>query len=203
MDAESSTADATDATDGGIVHRRPPRFAARDYAFAALIVAALLVVNGAVVPLTLGIQIPGIRNAASAPLASLLLAVALVRLQRRGAVLLVLAPLALLYLAIHPVITAFVLLGALCTEILCGLPLRGYRSTPAWLLAPMIYQLCSFAAGSALATFLLPAQFYRGAAWYLWAGMTAAIIALSLAGAGIGIRLARELIRAGRLRPVE
>ncbi len=185
------------APEVGVVNRG---FTARDYAFAALIVAALLVANGIAVPLVLGIQLPGIRNAVSAPLASLLLAVALVRLQRRGAVLLVYTPLALLYSAINPLIGSFVFAGAAFTELVCGLLLGGYRSRVVWLLTPLVYQLASFAAALGLSAFFMPAQLYRGAAWWLWVLMGTAIVALSLLGAWIGVRLARELIRAGRLR---
>lgn len=174
-------------------------FSTRDYVFAAATACAFLLVSSVIIPFTLPLRIPGLANAAVAPFSSFFLVIALLRIGKPGALLLITGLYALLCLAISPVIFGFVLTGGLTAELVCTAVFRGYRRVAAAVVGAVVYAMAMFPAALYFSFLLTPARFHRPALWVGAAAETAIGLA-ALAGGLAGARVARELSRAGKLR---
>lgn len=171
----------------------------REYVFAAMTALALLVVASVVIPVTLPLRIPGLANAVNAFFASIFVVIGLVRLQRPGSLLLITGLYSLICLvAASPVVFGFVLAGGAVGELVCSGVFRGYRGTRAPLVGAVVYEMAMFPFAMALSFFFLPERYGKIAPW-IFAVAEAAIFVTSLAGGLIGLKLARELARAGKL----
>jgi len=170
----------------------------REYVFAAMTVVVLLVVSSALIPLTLPLRIPGLANAVVSLFTSCFIVVALLRLRRPGSLLLVKGLYGLVCLLISPVITGFVLSGALVAEGVCSALFRGYRTRVAPVLGAVLYQMTSFPAAM-LISFRFTPERYHTVVWWVWIVAEAAILAASLASSLAGLAIARELAKAGKL----
>ncbi|MFP4475679.1 MAG: hypothetical protein ACLFOY_08955 [Desulfatibacillaceae bacterium] len=171
----------------------------REYVFAAMISAALLVVASVVIPFTLPLRIPGLANAVNGLFGSFFVVIGLARLRKPGALLLITGIYALICLMISPLIFGFILFGGVFGEIVCTLVFRGYRGTVAPVVGALLYEMGMFPAAMLLSVFFLPER-YTEIAWWVFLVAEAAIFTTSLAGALLGIKVARELARAGKLR---
>lgn len=174
-------------------------FSTREYVLAALLAAALLLTSSIIIPLTLPLRIPGLANAVNAPFAAFFLVIGLARLRRAGSLLLILGIYALICLLIHPVIFSFVLAGAVAGEAVGWLLFRGFATPRAQLTGVVVYEMVSFPAAMIFSLWLLPERALRPALWVFLAA-EAAIVATSLLGGLIGLKVARELARAGKLQ---
>ncbi len=175
------------------------RFTTRDFVFAALVVAAQLVVSSILIPVTLPLRIPGLANAVNAPFSSCLLVIGLARLRRPGSLLLMSLIYALLCLPISPVIFSFILCGGLLGEAVGTIGFRGYCKPTAQVSSVIAYQVGMFPAAMLFSFLFTPDRFVKPAAW-AWLAAEVAIIAATLIGAVAGVKIVRELVRAGKLR---
>lgn len=174
-------------------------FTTREYVLAAMLAAALLLTSSIIIPLTLPLRIPGLANAVNAPVAAFFLVIGLARLRRPGSLLLILGLYALVCLLIHPIIFSFILAGAIAAEIAAWLLFRGFATRRAQLTGVIVYELVSFPAAMVLSLWMMPERALRPALWvFLLAEL--AILATSLLGGLLGLKVTRELARAGKLQ---
>lgn len=174
-------------------------FSTREYVLAALLAAALLLTSSIIIPLTLPLRLPGLANAVNAPFAAFFLVIGLARLRRAGSLLLILGLYALVCLLIHPVIFSFIMSGAMVAEIVCWLWFRGFPTPRAMITGVVVYEMVSFPAAMLFSLWLLPERALRPAFWVFLIA-EAAIVATTLLGGLLGLRVARELARAGKLQ---
>lgn len=178
---------------------KPLYFTTREYVFAALLAGALLATSSIIIPLTLPLRIPGLANAVNAPFASFFLVIGLARLRKPGSLLLVLGLYALVCLLIHPVIFSFIMTGAIFAEFVCWLIFRGFRTPKAQVTGVILYELASFPAAMLFSLWLMPARALKPVLW-VFIVAEAAIFVTSLLGSLAGLKVARELARAGKLQ---
>ena len=170
----------------------------REYVFAAMTVVVLLVISSIVIPFTLPLRIPGLANAAVSLFSSCFIVVALLRLRRPGSMLLIMGIYALICLMISPVITGFVLTGAIVAESFCTLVFKGYTNKAAPVAAAVIYNMTSFVAAMFISFRFTPER-YHAIVWWVWIGAETAIFTTSLLSSLVGLRIAKELSASGRL----
>jgi len=172
----------------------------REYVFASMTALALFVVASVIMPMTLPLRIPGLTNSINAFFASIFIVIGLARLQKPGSLLLITGIYSLICLvAASPVVFGFVLLGGAFSEGLCSLIFRGYRGTRAPVVAAVIYEMAMFPFAMALSFFFLPERYGKIAPW-IFVGAEAAIFLTALAGGLIGLKMTKELARAGKLQ---
>ncbi len=171
----------------------------REYVFAAMTAAALLLVASILIPFTLPLRIPGLANAVNGLFGSFFLVIGLIRLRRPGSLILITGIYALVCLAISPVISGFVMAGGILGELVCSSLFKGYRGTLAPVCGAVLYQMGMFPAAMLLSFFFLPERYGEIALW-VFIVAEAAIFATALTGSLLGLKVARELARAGRLR---
>lgn len=174
-------------------------FTTREYVFAALLAGALLVTSSIIIPLTLPLRIPGLANAVNAPFASFFLVIGLARLRKPGSLLLMLGIYALICLMIHPVIFSFIMTGTVVAEIVAWLFFRGFVTPKAQVAGAVVYEMASFPAAMLFSLLFMPARALQPAVW-VFIVAEAAIIATSLIGSLAGLKVVRELARAGKLQ---
>ena len=170
----------------------------REYVFAAMVSAALLVVASVIIPFTLPLRIPGLTNAINGFFASFFVVIGLVRLRRPGSLLLITGIYSLICLVISPVIFGFVIIGGLLGEIVCSLVFRGYHGSTAPVCGAVLYEMGMFPAAMAISFFFLPERYGAIAPW-VFVVAELAILTTALAGGLLGLKVARELARAGKL----
>lgn len=171
----------------------------REYVFAAMTAAALLVTASIVIPFTLPLRIPGLANAVNGLFGSFFVTIGLIRLRRPGSLLLITGIYSLICLAISPVIFGFVLTGGLIGEIVCTLVFRGYDGRVAPVCGAVLYEMGMFPAAMALSFFFMPERYGAVAPW-IFGVAELAIMTTSLAGALLGLKVAKELAQAGKLQ---
>ncbi len=174
-------------------------FTTREYVFAALLAGALLATSSIIIPLTLPLRIPGLANTANAPFAAFFLVIGLARLRKPGSLLLINGIYALICLMIHPIIFSFIMAGTLFSELVSWLIFRGFRSGPAQVSGAVFYEVGSFPAAMLFSLFFMPQRAMKPALWVFCVAEIAIIVA-SLVGGLAGLKVARELARAGKLQ---
>lgn len=178
---------------------KSPYWTTREYVFAGMIALALLLVASVVIPMTLPLRIPGLSNTINGFFASIFVVIGLTRLQKRGSLLLITGIYSLICLvAASPVVFGFVLGGGLVSELICSLLFGGYRGRLAPVAGAVLYEMSMFPFAMILSFFFLPERYGKVAPWVFLAAETA-IFATSLAGSLIGLKIAKELARAGKL----
>lgn len=170
----------------------------RDYVFAAMISVALLVVASIVIPFTLPLRIPGLANAVNGLFGSFFVVIGLIRLRKPGSLLLITGIYSLICLSVSPLVFGFVLTGGIVGEILCTLVFREYKGRTAPVCGAILYEMGMFPAAMVLSCFFLPER-YRELAPWIFIVAELAIFTTSLLGALAGLKVAKELSRAGKL----
>jgi hypothetical protein len=182
-------------------------FSVRELVFAAITVVGMQVWTipaiAVSLPWELSSGVLGLSNMAVAPVCSFLLAVALVRIRKPGAVLLITGIYALAAMMGPGVYVAcFILMGGLISELVCSAVFRGYRTAAAQVAGPVLYHLGMFPSVIFLRSIGVLSSNTPLGAYPWWAYLVAAvgITVASAAGAVLGVRVARELVKAGKLR---
>jgi energy-coupling factor transport system substrate-specific component len=171
----------------------------REYVFAAMTAAALLVVASIIIPLTLPLRIPGLANSINGFFGAFFLTIALIRLRRPGSLLLITGIYALICLSVSPLVFGFILIGGLFGETVCFLLFRGYPGKLAPVCGAVLYEMGMFPAAMLLSFFFFPENYRQVAAWIFVIAETAIFITSTL-GALLGLKVAKELARAGKLQ---
>lgn len=180
-------------------------FSTRELVFAALTVVAMQIWTIPAIALTLpselSLGVMGLSNMAVAPVCSFLMAIALVRLRKPGSVLLITG----LYAAAAAMgpgiyISLFILMGGVFSEVVCTLAFRGYYRPAAVVAGPTLYHVGMFPSTLFLrAVGLLNNPLGKPAPW-AYAVAVVGIAIAALIGSLLGLKVAQELVRAGKLR---
>lgn len=178
---------------------KSPYFTTREYIFAAMTACALLAVASIIVPMTLPLRVPGLTNIATAPFSSFFLVIGLLRLKKPGALLLIAGIFALVCLMISPVIFGFVLAGGIFGEVLCSLIFGGYEKRGAAVTGAILYEMGIFPAAMLLSLWFLPERYGKLPLW-VWIAAESGIAVAALVGALGGVKVAKELAKAGKLQ---
>ena len=161
----------------------------REYVFAAMTSAALLVVASVVIPFTLPLRIPGLANAVNGLFGSFFLVIGLIRLRKPGSLLLITGVYSLVCLSVSPVVAGFILTGGVFGEVICTLVFRGYPGKLAPVCGAILYEMGMFPAAMALSFFFLPERYKDIAPWIFVVAELAIFITCTI-GALAGIKVA-------------
>jgi len=177
----------------------PQRWQLRDYVFAAFMTIGIAVASVITVPLTLSIPLPGIRTVVWAPFAGIFLTLGMARLQRSGSVALMIGVLALLLSRISWIITAFLTIALLVTELVMVFR-GGFSGSVNRLLGNVLFFSSATVAGALIGAYAAGDVF---AAWVgqVWILLLMTVVS-GLAGAvgwWLGERVVKQLQRAGKL----
>jgi len=179
-----------------------PYFSTREYVFAAMMAAGKLVTSSILVPLTLGLRIPGLTNVIIGPFASFFLVLGLIRLRKPGSLLLITGLYSLTCLPIHLLIFLFVITGGVFAELVCTTVFRGYETRLAQGAGAVLYQMAIWPAAMFFSYLLMPETFKAFPIW-VWPVAEIAIAISALVGTLVAFRVAKELVKAGKLRVEE
>ena len=130
---------------------------------------------------------------------SFFVVIGLARLRKPGSLILITGIYSLICLIISPVIFGFVITGGLFGEIVCSVVFRGYKGRIAPVAGAVLYEMGMFPAAMTISFFFLPER-YSGLAWWVCLVAEAAILATSLIGSLVGLKVVKELARAGKLK---
>lgn len=173
----------------------------KDYVFAAFMTIGMVVASLITVPLAAGIPLPAARTIAWAPLGGIFLTLGMARLQNRGSIALIIAPMALLFSPIPPpfILTSFLVIAVLVAESVM-FAAGGWRSRISRLFGNML-----FFGTFALAAALIGARVLGGgfADWLTtpWIIIPSTLLAAGAGAVGwwLGEQVIRQLQRAGKL----
>ncbi len=180
-------------------------FSTRELVFAALTVVAMQIWTIPAIALTLPSELTlgvmGLSNMAVAPVCSFLMAIALVRLRKPGSVLLITG----LYAAAAAMgpgvyISLFILMGGVFAEVVCTLVFRGYHRWEAVVAGPTLYHVGMFPSTLVLRSVGLLNDPLGVTAPWAYAVAVLGITIAALVGSLLGLKVAQELVRAGKLR---
>ena len=171
----------------------------RDYVFAAFMTIGIAVASVITVPLTLAIPLPGIRTVVWAPFAGIFLTLGMARLQRSGSVALMIGVLALILSRLSWIITAFLVIALLVTELVMVFR-GGFHGRVNRLLGNVLFFSSATVAGA------LVGAYAAGDVFAAWVGQVWVLILMTIvsgfAGAigwWLGERVVKQLQRAGKL----
>ena len=170
----------------------------REYVFAAIIVVGLMLAAKIIIPLTMPLRIPGLANTIYAPFSALVLTIGLIRLKKPGSLLLIVGIYALISLSISLIITGFLLVGGIAGELAGTFVFRGYRGRIAPVVSTVLFEMGMFPGALIMTFFFFPERYTAIGLWILLAA-EAAILVTSLVGCFLGLKIAGELARAGKL----
>ncbi|GHU64902.1 hypothetical protein AGMMS49983_11650 [Clostridia bacterium] len=177
------------------------KFTVRDIVFLAVLAAALTVTGVITMPLVMTITLFGVRNAAAAIFYGTFGTIALMKVRKPGALLLTFVFNGAILLMMSPVMFLNNFLGSLMAEIIALAIFKNYENEKAIFLAAGIL------APLTLPTSVFFAMLLNGqtALQIVERPLLSALIciltaALSFAGAAIGLKIARELRMAGKLK---
>lgn len=178
------------------------KFQVKDFVFLAILSAAMTLCGGITMPLVMHTTLFGLRNMAAAPIYALFCAIGLMKVRKPGALTIIGlfsgAPLVFF----SPVMFFNNFVAAIIAELLMLLFFRGYKKKGSVLFTAGIYMPLSLPI-SVLFSIWLNGQSYE----QLLARPIASIftslgtVALGFIGAAIGMKIAAELQKAGKLKP--
>ena len=170
----------------------------REYVFAAMVVVGFIISAKIIIPLTLPLRIPGLANAVNAPFSAFFLTLGLMRLKKPGSLLLITGLYSLICLPISPIITGFILVGGVSGELVGSLVFKGYRGRVAPVVSAVTYEMAMYPGGLFMTFFFFPERYTQIGLWILLAAELA-ILTTSLVGCFVGLKVAGELAKAGKL----
>ena len=173
----------------------------RDMVFLAIIAACVTVAGFVMVPLVGMVPLPGMRSLAAAFFYGFFLALGLLKVRKTGAVFLVALLNGLVLLMMSWVMLANNIVAGLLTELLVLAVFRGYGSDRAVLVGAGSYICMSLPASFLLAAWLggpMLGRFLTHPAVVVLIFSATAL--LSFGGAWAGLKVGRELVKAGVIR---
>lgn len=175
------------------------KWTTNDYVFAAMISVALLVTASIIIPFTLPLNIPGLANAVNGLFGSFFIVIGLIRLKKPGSLLLITGIYSIICLSVSPVVFGFILIGGIVSELFCSLVFRGYHGKLAPVCGAVLLKMAMFPASMALSFFFLPER-YKSVAPAIFILAELAIFTTATIGSLAGLKVAKELARAGKLQ---
>jgi len=178
------------------------KFTIKDFVFLAILSAAMTLAGGITMPLVMHTTLFGLRNMAAAPLYALFCAIGLMKVRKPGALTVIGlfsgAPLVMM----STVMFFNNLVAAVVAELLMLLIFRGYAKKSAVLFTAGIYMPLSLPVTLLFSIWLNGSSYNDLIARPIPAIFTSiGTIVLGFLGAWLGMKIAKELQKAGKLKP--
>lgn len=178
------------------------KFQVKDFVFLAVLSAAMTLCGGITMPLVMHTTVFGLRNMAAAPIYSIFVAIGLMKVRKPGALTIIglFSGAPLIFFSTVMFFNNFV--SAIIAELIMLLIFRGYQKKVSVFVTTGIYMPFSLPI-SVLFSLWLNGQSYE----QLKANPTMSIltslgtVALAFLGSAIGMKIANELQKAGKLKP--
>lgn len=178
------------------------KFQVKDFVFLAVLSAAMTLCGGITMPLVMHTTVFGLRNMAAAPIYSIFVAIGLMKVRKPGALTIIglFSGASLVFFSTVMFFNNFI--SAIIAELVMLLIFRGYEKKSSVFVTTGIYMPLSLPI-SVLFSLWLNGQSYE----QLKANPTVSIltsfgtVALAFLGSAIGMKIANELQKAGKLKP--
>lgn len=178
------------------------KFQVKDFVFLAVLSAAMTLCGGITMPLVMHTTVFGLRNMAAAPIYSIFVAIGLMKVRKPGALTIIglFSGAPLIFFSTVMFFNNFV--SAIIAELIMLLIFRGYQKKASIFITTGIYMPFSLPI-SVLFSFWLNGQSYSQLTANPKISVLTSIgtIALAFLGAAIGMKIAAELQKAGKLKP--
>ena len=178
------------------------RFQVKDFVFLAVLSAAMTLCGGITMPLVMHTTVFGLRNMAAAPIYSIFVAIGLMKVRKPGALTIIglFSGAPLIFFSTVMFFNNFV--SAIIAELIMLLIFRGYQKKVYVFVTTGIYMPFSLPI-SVLFSLWLNGQSYDQLTANPKISVLTSIgtIALAFLGAAIGMKIAAELQKAGKLKP--
>lgn len=178
------------------------KFQVKDFVFLAVLSAAMTLCGGITMPLVMHTTVFGLRNMAAAPIYSIFVAIGLMKVRKPGALTIIglFSGAPLIFFSTVMFFNNFV--SAIIAELIMLLILRGYQKKVSVFVTTGIYMPFSLPI-SVLFSLWLNGQSYDQLTANPKISVLTSIgtIALAFLGAAIGMKIAAELQKAGKLKP--
>lgn len=178
------------------------KFQVKDFVFLAVLSAAMTLCGGITMPLVMHTTVFGLRNMAAAPIYSIFVAIGLMKVRKPGALTIIglFSGAPLIFFSTIMFFNNFV--SAIIAELIMLLIFRGYQKKVSVFVTTGIYMPFSLPI-SVLFSLWLNGQSYDQLTASPKISVLTSIgtIALAFLGAAIGMKIAAELQKAGKLKP--
>lgn len=178
------------------------KFQVKDFVFLAVLSAAMTLCGGITMPLVMHTTVFGLRNMAAAPIYSIFVAIGLMKVRKPGALTIIglFSGAPLIFFSTVMFFNNFV--SAIIAELIMLLIFRGYQKKVSVFVTTGIYMPFSLPI-SVLFSLWLNGQSYDQLTANPKISVLTSIgtIALAFLGASIGMKIAAELQKAGKLKP--
>ncbi len=178
------------------------KFQVKDFVFLAVLSAAMTLCGGITMPLVMHTTVFGLRNMAAAPIYSIFVAIGLMKVRKPGALTIIglFSGAPLIFFSTVMFFNNFV--SAIIAELIMLLIFRGYQKKVSVFITTGIYMPFSLPI-SVLFSLWLNGQSYDQLTANPKISVLTSIgtIALAFLGAAIGMKIAAELQKAGKLKP--
>lgn len=178
------------------------KFQVKDFVFLAVLSAAMTLCGGITMPLVMHTTVFGLRNMAAAPIYSIFIAIGLMKVRKPGALTIIglFSGAPLIFFSTVMFFNNFV--SAIIAELIMLLIFRGYQKKVSVFVTTGIYMPFSLPI-SVLFSLWLNGQSYDQLTANPKISVLTSIgtIALAFLGAAIGMKIAAELQKAGKLKP--
>ena len=178
------------------------KFQVKDFVFLAVLSAAMTLCGGITMPLVMHTTVFGLRNMAAAPIYSIFVAIGLMKVRKPGALTIIglFSGAPLIFFSTVMFFNNFV--SAILAELIMLLIFRGYQKKVSVFVTTGIYMPFSLPI-SVLFSLWLNGQSYAQLTANPKISVLTSIgtIALAFLGAAIGMKIAAELQKAGKLKP--
>lgn len=178
------------------------KFQVKDFVFLAVLSAAMTLCGGITMPLVMHTTVFGLRNMAAAPIYSIFVAIGLMKVRKPGALTIIglFSGAPLIFFSTVMFFNNFV--SAIIAELIMLLIFRGYQKKASVFVTTGIYMPFSLPI-SVLFSLWLNGQSYDQLTANPKISVLTSIgtIALAFLGAAIGMKIAAELQKAGKLKP--
>lgn len=178
------------------------KFQVKDFVFLAVLSAAMTLCGGITMPLVMHTTVFGLRNMAAAPIYSIFVAIGLMKVRKPGALTIIglFSGAPLIFFSTVMFFNNFV--SAIIAELIMLLIFRGYQKKASVFITTGIYMPFSLPI-SVLFSLWLNGQSYEQLTANPKISVLTSIgtIALAFLGAAIGMKIAAELQKAGKLKP--
>lgn len=178
------------------------KFQVKDFVFLAVLSAAMTLCGGITMPLVMHTTVFGLRNMAAAPIYSIFVAIGLMKVRKPGALTIIglFSGAPLIFFSTVMFFNNFV--SAIIAELIMLLIFRGYQKKVSVFVTTGIYMPFSLPI-SVLFSLWLNGQSYDQLTANPKISVLTSIgtVALAFLGAAIGMKIAAELQKAGKLKP--
>lgn len=178
------------------------KFQVKDFVFLAVLSAAMTLCGGITMPLVMHTTVFGLRNMAAAPIYSIFIAIGLMKVRKPGALTIIglFSGAPLIFFSTVMFFNNFV--SAIIAELIMLLIFKGYQKKVSVFITTGIYMPFSLPI-SVLFSLWLNGQSYAQLTANPKISVLTSIgtIALAFLGAAIGMKIAAELQKAGKLKP--